>query len=188
MTHHISCKFQLPVILYFYNCNMDVLSHGLWGGIAFGRKHKKSFLLAFSFGVAPDLLSFGIYFVERIFDHNTEWKVGPPDPSLIPEYVYHAYDVTHSLVIFALVFLVSWLILRKPVFEMFAWALHVLMDIFTHSTKFFPTPFLWPLADYRFDGISWGHPAIFFPNVALLALAYLWYFRVRRKKGRFHKK
>ncbi len=39
---------------------MDILSHGLWGAIAFGRKSRANFWLAFVIGLAPDLFSFGI--------------------------------------------------------------------------------------------------------------------------------
>jgi hypothetical protein len=39
---------------------MDILSHGLYGGVAFGRESRKKYLIAFLFGVGPDLLSFGV--------------------------------------------------------------------------------------------------------------------------------
>ncbi len=42
---------------------MDVFSHGLWGGILFGRKNKRNFLLAFLIGIAPDVFSFGPFFL-----------------------------------------------------------------------------------------------------------------------------
>ena len=45
---------------------MDIVSHGLWGGLAFGRKNKKSFWLSFLFGIAPDFCSFGIFTISTI--------------------------------------------------------------------------------------------------------------------------
>jgi len=39
---------------------MDVISHGLWGGIALGRKKRSDFLLAFIISFSPDLFSEGI--------------------------------------------------------------------------------------------------------------------------------
>ncbi len=39
---------------------MDIVSHGLWGALAFGRSSRPSFWLAFVIGFAPDLLSFGV--------------------------------------------------------------------------------------------------------------------------------
>jgi len=165
---------------------MDIFSHGLYGSIAFGRRNRRSFWLAFFFGVAPDLFSFGIFFVQRIFNlGNNEihgFTSGPPDPSAIPSYVSSFYNITHSLVIFSLVFLVVWLIQRKPVLELLAWPLHVLVDIPTHSAEFFPTPFLWPISEFHVNGVSWGHPYIFFPNVIFLAVIYIWYFYFRKKE------
>ena len=48
---------------------MDILSHGLWGAIAFGRRNRPSFWLAFVIGLAPDLLSFGILWMGRYARH-----------------------------------------------------------------------------------------------------------------------
>ena len=166
---------------------MDTLSHGLWGSLAFGRNNRKSFWLAFFFGVAPDLFSFGFLFVSNIlgFTERPDWSSGPPAPSLIPAYVHAAYNLTHSLVIFALVFGLVWLVLRRPLYEMLAWPLHVLVDIPTHTYRFFPTPFLWPFSDVTVSGIPWSDPRIFIPNVTLLVALYLWFFVImpRWRKG-----
>jgi hypothetical protein len=161
---------------------MDIVSHGLWGGVAFGRKRRRSFWLAFTFGIAPDLFSFGIFFIERLFTTGFDFSHrGRPELSSIPSYVDSLYNVTHSLIVFAVVFCAVSLILKRPVFEMCAWAFHIVMDIFTHGNEFFPTPFLWPLSDFHVDGISWGHPLIYFPNLALLLLAYAWFYYSKRK-------
>jgi len=165
---------------------MDIISHGLWGGIAFGRSSRKSFWAAFLFGVAPDLFSFGVVFLGGLLTHGLEFFRGmghPPDVSQIPAYVYHLYDVTHSLVVFCLVFGVVWLLRGKPLLELGAWGLHLVMDIFTHSSAFFPTPFLWPLSTAHFDGLPWVDPLIFVPNVLLLALLYAGFFWKRRRRA-----
>lgn len=166
---------------------MDIISHGLYGGVAFGRRSRVSYWLAFFFGIAPDLFSFGLFtgltFL-GLADH-PDWSSGRhPDPSAIPAYVHLLYDYTHSFVIFALAFAVVWLVRRRPLYEMLGWALHILVDIPTHSAEFFATPFLWPISDYKVNGHSWGSPEIFIPNVILLASLYLWYFVIkpRRKK------
>ena len=164
---------------------MDIASHGLWGGIAFGRKNKKSFWAAFLFGILPDFLAFGPFFIGTFFGFYKWPRFGPepPDPSLIPSFVGQVYNITHSLIIFAAVFLIIWLILKRPVYEMLAWGLHILVDIPTHSYRFFPTPFLWPISDLKVDGVGWGHPYIFFPNIALLILLYLWFFVIKKRKN-----
>ncbi|OGZ12856.1 MAG: hypothetical protein A3C93_03265 [Candidatus Lloydbacteria bacterium RIFCSPHIGHO2_02_FULL_54_17] len=163
---------------------MDIFSHGLWGSVTVGRKNKKSFWTAFAFGVFPDLFAFGLPFSHLLFSMLTgdvqgvmvEHGAGHPN---IPEYTYGLYNISHSLVIFAAVFLLVWAVRKKPLWETLAWGLHIALDIFTHNDKFFPTPFLWPISDFYVNGISWGQPIIFFPNVALLVgfYAYWWYRR-----------
>ena len=162
---------------------MDIISHGLWSSISFGRKNRRSFWLAFFFGVAPDLFSFGIFTMSIWlgFAHGLDWSGGPPDPSLVPHYVHQMYNITHSMVVFAVVFGAIWLIRKKPVWEMLGWPLHILVDIPTHSDRFFPTPFLWPISDVHFSGIPWSRPEIFIPNVTLLIVLYVWFFIIRKR-------
>lgn len=68
--------------------------------------------------------------------------------------------------------------------EMLAWPLHILVDIPTHSERFFPTPFLWPLSDFHVDGHPWSDPRIFIPNVILIAGLYTWYYWWRPRRER----
>jgi hypothetical protein len=160
---------------------MDTLSHGLWGSLAFGRRNRLSFWLAFFFGVAPDIFSFGIFLASNFlgFTERPDWSQGPPDPSLIPTYVHVAYNWTHSLVVFAVVFGLVWFIRRRPLYEMLAWPLHILMDVPTHTYRFFPTPFLWPVSDVTISGIPWSDPRIFIPNLTFLVVLYVWFFLIR---------
>lgn len=164
---------------------MDTLSHALWGGVAFGRRNKRSFLLASFFGFAPDIFSFGILFAANILgiSERPNFENGPPDMSSIPAYVDSLYNATHSLIIFALVFGLVWVIRKKPLKEMGGWIFHILLDIPTHSTAFFATPFLWPLSSYKFDGEPWGNPWIFFPNVILLIATYSYFYIYKKRKS-----
>ncbi|MEK7465734.1 MAG: hypothetical protein AAB631_03080 [Patescibacteria group bacterium] len=56
------------------------------------------------------------------------------------------------------------------------------MDIISHE--------LWgdiavgPFSNYEFDGISWGHPSIFIPNVMLLIAVYALFFFYRYKTAK----
>lgn len=163
---------------------MDILSHGMWGGLAFGRKSKKSFWLSFCIGIAPDLFSFGLFSAMNILGivSGPDWSSGTPDMNSIPSYVHYLYNCTHSFFIFAIVFGLVLALYKRPVYEMFAWPLHILMDIPTHSIKFFPTPFLWPFGNYQVDGIPWSHPWIFFSDWILLAIFSLYFFWWKKRK------
>lgn len=153
---------------------MDIISHGLWGGVAFGRKNKRNFWTAFAIGMMPDLFSFGILFMSNLLGitQGPQFSKGRPDAAMIPNYVHGLYDATHSLIIFLVVFLVVWAVRKKPQWLLGAWGLHILVDIPSHSKEFFPTPFLWPVSDFTVNGIAWGNPIIFIPNLILLAAAY----------------
>lgn len=161
---------------------MDTLSHGLWGGILFGRSGKKAFWLSFAFGSLPDVLVFGPTFAMLFFAFITGGETSRPDPpdiASMPRYITAGYDITHSLIVFAIAFAAIWLLRRKPLYEMLAWPAHIVLDVPTHTTEFFPTPYLWPLAHPEVNGISWSHPLIFIPNVILLAVLYCWFYVVR---------
>src|SRR6266542_2808646 len=87
---------------------MDVIAHGLWGGAPFFSQGRKKFFSGFLIGMAPYLLSFGVFHVMH-----PEWitlrlagKIsGPPALTILPPYVFHAYNLTHSLFVWAVAFL-----------------------------------------------------------------------------------
>lgn len=164
---------------------MDIISHGLWGGLAFGRRSRRDYWVAFFLGIAPDLFSFGLLSAATILglSPSADWRSGPPSTEAIPNYVHVLYNYTHSLVIFAAVFSLIWLLRRKPYIPLLAWGLHISMDIFEHSRAFFPTPFLWPLSSFTVNGTPWSNPWIFFPNWIALIIGYvLWRSLKSRKK------
>lgn len=64
---------------------------------------------------------------------------------------------------------------------MLAWGVHILVDIPTHSYRFYPTPFLWPLSGWKFNGFSWGTPWFIVVNYGALLLT-IWWLRQKKKK------
>lgn len=167
---------------------MDILSHGLWGSIIFGRKNRRSFWWSFFFGIAPDFFSFGIFMIIRFIDSAMTgvWRLhtGKPELHELPSYVSSLYNLTHSFVVFLVVFFLVWLIFKKPIWEMCAWLFHIFLDLFTHSTSFFPTPYLWPFSYVPVDGIPWSTPAVFFTNVFFLVLIYGVYWYRKKRYGK----
>ena len=163
---------------------MDILAHFLWAyAVAAFSKVKQRKTMGF-FGVLPDFLSFGILIVATLLIGGFE--MGKPELSSIPAYVFQLYDWTHSLIIFFAVFLFIFLATRNWYLPLIGWAIHILLDIPTHSSAFFPTPFLWPLSDYSYNGISWGEPWFMLINYSGLAIVY-WYLAQRYKKEKAHR-
>ena len=143
---------------------MDVLAHGLWGGVVFGWKTRWQWRVAFLLGIAPDILAFGPFFVSQL--GSSEWRA-------FPAYVHLSYGVTHSLVVWALLTGGLWFAGRKFPWILGAWALHILCDIPLHELAFFPTPYLWPFDTPLVNGVRWAQPAIMIPNYVALILAYV---------------
>ena len=96
---------------------MDTLAHGLWAYAVFNKK-KYAWLGAF-FGVLPDLLSFGILFVIGIATGTLHR--GKPALESLPSWIFSAYNMTHSLIVFAVVFLIVFLITKKWFWPMLGW-------------------------------------------------------------------
>ena len=119
---------------------MDILAHALWtagAAVPLRRRfrHPLSIGWAIFWGVFPDVFSFAIPAVVRIW-----WYLTGTTSSLLPDphgpqhfqYAWTLYYASHSLVVFGVGFAIAWLLRRRPMTEMLAWGLHILIDIPTH--------------------------------------------------------
>ena len=145
------------------------------------------------FGLFPDFFAFAPSFswmigsaifpfipkVEHLGPENIE--PATQNGRFIFQLTHSLYNLSHSLFVFFLVFGLVWLILRRPVFELAGWLLHILMDIPSHSYRFFPTPFLWPVSDFKINGINWSTPWFMIANYSLIILAYLIIWIIKKK-------
>ena len=145
---------------------MDTLAHALWSYIIF---HNYEFVWwAVLFGMLPDLLSWTVFmFFPKKNGFN--WKK-KPDLSLIPTWVFTLYGITHSIFVIGAVFFIVFLIYGFLPLFLLAWPIHVLIDIPIHRKDFLPTPFLWPISNYKFPGISWGTKKFMIINYLLIIL------------------
>ena len=170
---------------------MDIFAHGLWAGAdakAAKKESKKPIKvwLTVFWGVIPDLFAFVpafIYLFYQALIVGQGFAILRPHADIESETVQHQvplfdlstalYNYSHSLVIFALVALLVWLLRKKVPWEMLGWPLHILIDIPTHSYKFFPTPFLWPVSNLEVNGFSWGTPWFMILNYGSLLALYV---------------
>jgi len=162
---------------------MDIVSHALWGGVTFGRLTKRAFLTAAVISTLPDILTEGLFGALLFLNIGgmPAWDHGHPNITAYPVWAQNLYNVSHSFIIFALVFLLIRMFTRKPVWVVGAWGLHIAIDIPTHSLALFPTPFLWPVSDFKVNGVGWHNPFVFSANILLLLIIYSsWLWRRKR--------
>ena len=186
---------------------MDIFSHGLWAGAAAKAVNKSSSITGkikrplkvwytVLWGVFPDLLAFVLPFVWMFWniifgdlkfsDFPRPETVEPAVRDTLPVFQIASglYNISHSLIVFIVIFGLAAVLLRSKLrripWEMSGWFLHVLIDIPTHSYKFYPTPFLWPISEWKFDGFSWGTPWFIILNYSAIILAY-WILRKKRR-------
>jgi len=156
---------------------MDYAAHGFWSYIIFNWIPKP--LYAVLFGLMPDTLSWFIYAVYRIA---TKGYFGKPVLAEIPGWAFTLYDISHSLVVASAIILLIFIVLRRVPVYVFAWPIAITMDVFTHSRKFLPTPFLWPISEWRFPGISWGTRWFMALNYAAITAALIFIIFKRRRQ------
>lgn len=201
-----TCYYYLSPFIKLCQCDlnicyvrietMDILAHMLWAnygarGLNKKLEKKKNRTINLKWvtfwGVFPDLFAFTIPFCIAFF------SVIFGGQSLGALRNHHGlasgfdiasflYQFSHSLVIWALVFIVIWIISKRPRLELLGWLLHILIDIPSHAASFYPTPFLFPLSDYRFlHGVSWGNKWYMIINYSLLLITSLYFFSRKKK-------
>lgn len=161
---------------------MDVLAHGLWTNVMYKlipatKSSKKITYWGVAFGILPDLMSFTPVFVYAIYAAiflKQPFLAGPPgESSPFFQYATESYNYTHSIVIWAAVVGLIWIIIRRFPWVLLGWVLHIVIDIFSHTEEFFATPFLFPLSGFKISAVSWAHPVFMLINYGLLVVLYL---------------
>jgi len=149
------CRSAVSVVV-----TMEIVAHGLWTAAAAITAKRSLNARARAgwtvwWGVFPDVLAFGPMMAAGLWFRLAGAPVA--DGRAIPHVHIGVplYPAAHSLIVFLLVFTITTLLARRIVFAMLGWLLHILIDIPTHSLRYYATRFLWPLTDFRVDGIAW---------------------------------
>ena len=128
----------------------DTISHFLHGYFIYG-------IEGGIYSILPDLLSFGRLFLKNLPNKLKAIKEGrikdilkKPDINLLDETDYLLYNLFHSLIVW---FFIAYFIKKKEFNAVF---LAIFIDIFLHDKSYLPTPFLYPISDFKFDGIPWN--------------------------------
>ena len=128
----------------------DTFSHFLHGYFIYG-------LNGGLYSILPDLLSFGRLFLKNLPNKLKVIKEGrikdilkKPDLNLLDQTDYLLYNLFHSLIVW---FFIYYFVKIKELKVVF---LAIIIDLFLHDKSYLPTPFLYPISDFKFNGIPWN--------------------------------
>ena len=167
---------------------MDIFAHGLWAAVGLGfasrrwRLTRRTTALTVALAVLPDLvqmlpivawalfspggLAVAMAYANALPGHE------PALPPAVESLVQHLHCILHSAVVAAAVTLVLWGVRRKLWIPLLGWWSHIVIDVFTHSADFYPSPVLYPFTQRGFDGLAWNTPWFMVVNyVALLCVS-----------------
>lgn len=175
---------------------MDIVAHALWAGIGVAllrrRRPISPAVAVATVGLAavPDvlhLLPIGFWWALGDGPWSTLWSYAvavpgrePALPILVNALSHHLHCIMHSAIVAGVVTLLAWSLRRLVWIPLMGWWSHILIDVFTHSTDYYPSPVLYPITQRGFDGIAWNAPWFMVLNYLALGLVGIWLVRSRR--------
>jgi hypothetical protein len=174
---------------------MDILSHALWAGAALvalaprQRPRRKLVTWTVALAVLPDLMHALPVSAWALWHASlSDWWLyataspgqEPPMPDMVRMVAHHLHCTFHSGIVAAVVTGLVWAWWRTFWLPLLGWWSHIVIDVFTHSAEYFPSPVIYPLSYWGFDGIAWNEPGFLVLNYAALAVAWWWLLLRRR--------
>lgn len=176
---------------------MDTLSHALWVGAGAAVAHRAKLIDNRTIGAIvalaalPDVIhlapivawalfgegSFAVLYLYAIALPGQE----PVMPAIVELLAHHFHCIMHSAIVASGVTLIALLAWRALWIPLLGWWSHIVMDVFTHSADYYPSPVLYPFTDRGFDGLAWNRPTYLALNYAFLVGIYFWLFRTRKR-------
>ena len=80
----------------------------------------------------------------------------------------------HSAVVAGAVTLLLWTIRQTLWVPLLGWWSHIVIDVFTHSADYYPSPVLYPITQRGFDGLAWNTPWFLVLNYVVLCTVGWW--------------
>ena len=176
---------------------MDILAHALWAGA--GATLARRYLpitpavvaSTVVLGLLPDVFHLlpiiGWWmFADGSFDAVRAYAIAVPGqlpvlPEMVGIWSHHLHCIAHSAIVAGVVTFLVWAVRRTLWIPLLGWWSHILIDIFTHSADYFPSPVLYPITERGFDGLAWNTPWFMAVNYTVLAVTGLWLWYSRKK-------
>lgn len=175
---------------------MDLVAHGLWAGlgVAVAARRwpvsRRTALATVGLAMLPDLAQLLPLLGAALFDGGgvrvlSSYAAALPgfDPTLPPLValaLHHLHCTMHSAVVAGLVTLALWAHRRSFWWPLLGWWSHIVIDVFTHSAEFYPSPVLYPLTQRGFDGVAWNTALALALNYDAIVTAFLVLLATRR--------
>lgn len=167
---------------------MDIVAHGLWAALLCrwrGRQRPMPRLTAawtVDLAMAPDLVQLtpiaigalalpeGWTAMQAYFHALPRYQ--PVLPPLVETLMHHLHCTMHSALVATAVTWLVWWRLQRLWWPLLGWWMHIVIDVFTHSADFYPSPVLYPITQQGFDGWAWNDPWLLMVNYIFILL--LW--------------
>ena len=174
---------------------MDIFAHALWAGAgtALARRRwivpTRTLIATVVLAVLPDLFHllpiagwwvFGDGSVQALWAYAV--AVPGQEPTLPPRvelWSHHLHCVAHSAIVAGAITLVFWAVRRSLWIPLLGWWSHIIIDIFSHSADYYPSPVLYPITERGFDGLAWNTPWFMVLNYTALAATGIWLWRAK---------
>ena len=177
---------------------MDVFAHALWAGAGVLPAHSRRAITprvataTVALAVAPDSPHLLPIVGCSVFGAGTAATVEgyaiampgqePAVPSFVDWLSHNLHCLTHSAIVAGGVTLLLWIWLKSLWIPLPGWWSHIVIDVFTHSADYNPSPVLWPIAAQGFDRVAWNTPVFMTLDYLALAAVYLWLVQRRRRE------
>lgn len=177
---------------------MDIIAHGLWTALVCRwqgrRRPMKRATTAWTVGLAmaPDSVQLSPIVMAALVTSDG-WAAmqayflalphyQPVLPPLVETAMHHLHCTMHSAIVAGAVTWLVWKWTGRFWWPLVGWWLHIVIDVFTHSDDFYPSPVLYPFTQEGFDGLAWNTPWFLWLNYGAMACVWLWQVRCWRPR------
>ena len=174
---------------------MDILAHALWvgAGAALARRRwivpTRTLISTVVLAALPDVFHllpiagwwvFGDGSVQALWAYVVAMPGQEPAlPPIVERWSHHLHCVAHSAIVAGVITLLLWAVRRSLWIPLLGWWSHIIIDVFTHSADYYPSPVLYPITERGFDGLAWNTPWFMLLNYSALVAVGFWLWRAK---------
>jgi hypothetical protein len=165
---------------------MDIFAHALWAVVGVSEVHRRrklpsrTIVTSVILAMLPDLVHTFPLMGWAMFGDGSMGKISayafalpgqePELPPLVAALSHHLHCTFHSAIVVGALTMVFWMARGNIWLPLFGWWSHIVIDVFTHSADFYPSPVFYPLTRGGFDGVAWNTPWFMLLNYSALTL------------------